>query len=237
VSSSVALQRLSDIAADQWGLITRRQIIDAGTPPTTLDRLTAPGSALARVASGVYHLAGAPIPDHLDLRAAWLQLAPDTPVWERTPDQGVVSHRSAAAVYGIGHLPVDTHEFTRPGRRQTRRPDVKIHLRSLDETEWIKLGGLPVTRPSRIAADLLREHEDPEAVAQIVAEAIRKALDYPGTFAEALAPHAGRLGFRRSDGLALLAWLLDLANAPEAEQWLGEARADRTVPRRPAGRR
>ncbi|HEY3631288.1 MAG TPA: type IV toxin-antitoxin system AbiEi family antitoxin domain-containing protein, partial [Jatrophihabitantaceae bacterium] len=87
MASSVALQRLSDVAADQWGLITRRQIADAGTPPTTLDRLTAPGSALARVAAGVYLLAGAPIPDHLDLRAAWLQLAPDTPVWERTPGQ------------------------------------------------------------------------------------------------------------------------------------------------------
>jgi hypothetical protein len=237
VASNVALQRLSDIAADQWGLITRRQIVDAGTPPTTLDRLTAPGSALARVAAGVYHLAGAPIPDHLDLRAAWLQLAPDIPVWERQPDRGVVSHRSAAAVCGIGHLPADTHEFTLPGRRQTRRSDVKIHIRSLDETEWIKLNGLPVTRPSRIAADLLREHEDPEAVALIVTEAIRKNLDYPGTFAETLAPHAGRLSFRRSDGLALLAWLLDLANAPEAERWLEEARADSAVPRRPAGTR
>jgi hypothetical protein len=225
VASSVALQRLSDVAADQWGLITRRQIVDAGTPPTTLDRLTAPGSALARVASGVYHLAGAPIPDHLDLRAAWLQLAPDTPVWERTPGQGVVSHRSAAAVYGVGHLPADTHEFTLPGRRQTRRPDVKIHIRSLDETEWIKLGGLPVTRPSRIAADLLREHEDPEAVGLIVAEAIRKNLDDPAAFVTVLAPQAARLGFRRDDGLALLTWLLDLAHVPEAGRWLNETRA------------
>jgi hypothetical protein len=235
VFSSVALQRLSDIAADQWGLITRRQIIDAGTPPTTLDRLTAPGSALARVASGVYHLAGAPIPDHLDLRAAWLQLAPDTPVWKRTPDQGVVSHRSAAAVYGIGHLPADTHEFTLPSRRQTRRPDVKIHIRSLDETEWIKLGGLSVTRPSRIAADLLREHEDPEAIALIVAEAIRNNLDDPAAFGTALAPHAVRLGFRRDDGLALLTWLFDLAHAPEAGRWLDEARAAAAIREHAAG--
>ena len=218
VSSSSRLQRVSDIAADQWGLITRRQISDAGTPPTTLDRITASRSALQRVASGVYHLVGAPIPDHIELRAAWLQLAPDTPVWERRPDQGVVSHRSAAAVYGIGHLPADTHEFTLPKRRQTRRPDVKIHIRSLTESEWIKRNGLPVTRPSRIAADLLREHEDPEAVALIIAEAIRTQIDDPATFVAALTPHAARLGFRRADGLALLTWLLDLANAPEAER-------------------
>jgi hypothetical protein len=235
VSSSSTLQRIRDIAADQWGLITRRQISDAGTPPTTLDRLTAPGSALQRVASGVYHLVGAPIPDHVDLRAAWLRLAPHTSVWERTPDQGVVSHRSAAAVYGIGHLPADNHEFTLPRRRQTRRPDIKLHIRSLAESEWIKRNGLPVTRPSRIAADLLREHEDPEAVALIIAEAIRSAFDYPGTFAEALAPHAAGLGFRRGDGLAVLTWLLNLAHAPETERWLDGARvSSAALPKRAA---
>ncbi len=235
MASSVSLQRLSDVAAEQWGLITRRQIADAGTPSTTLDRLTAPGSTLQRVASGVYHLAGAPIPDRLDLRAAWLQLAPDTPVWERQPDQGVVSHRSAAAAYGLGHLPADTHEFTLPKRRQTRRHDVKIHIRSLDETEWIKLGGLPVTRPSRIAADLFREHEDPEAIALIVAEAIRKNIDDPAAFVTTLAPHAVRLGFRRDDGLALLTWLFDLAHAPEAGRWLNEARAATAIREHAAG--
>lgn len=219
------MQRLSDIAAEQWGLITRRQIVDAGTPPTTLDRITAPGSVLERVASGVYHLVGAPIPDHADLRAAWLQLAPDTPVWERRADQGVVSHRSAAELYGIGNLPADAHEFTLPERRQTRRPDVKIHIRPLAESEWIKRHGLPITRPARIAADLLGEHEDPEAVAQIVAEAIRNSLDPPGPFAETLAPLAARLGLRRGDGLELLGWLLDLAEAPESARWLDEARA------------
>ena len=224
VSGSVSLQRISDLAAEQWGLITRRQISDAGTPPTTVDRLTAPGSALRRVASGVYHLVGAPIPDHVDLRAAWLQLAPRTPAWQRTPDQGVVSHRSAAAVYGIGHLAADDHEFTLPERRQTRRPDVKIHIRALTQQEWVGRNGLPVTRPSRIAADLLREHEDPEAIAQVIVESIRRNFDDPATFAQALAPFAGRFGLRRGDGLALLTWLLDLANAREADRWLDDAR-------------
>jgi hypothetical protein len=35
---------------------------------------------------------------------------------------GVVSHRSAAELYGLGHLTADQHEFTVPSRRQTRRP-------------------------------------------------------------------------------------------------------------------
>ncbi|MGH9302010.1 MAG: type IV toxin-antitoxin system AbiEi family antitoxin domain-containing protein, partial [Acidimicrobiales bacterium] len=158
------LSRIQELAQDQWGLVTRRQIEDAGIPPTTLDRLTAPEGSLERVATGAYRLSGTPIPDHLDLRAAWLQLAPGIPAWRRTAGDGVVSHRSAASVYGIGHLPADRHEFTVPKRRQTRRPDVRIHLRKLSEAEWTGLGGLPVTRPPRIASDLLWEHEDPEAV-------------------------------------------------------------------------
>lgn len=219
------LLRLRELVQDQWGLVTRRQIVDAGIGSTTIDRLTRPGAELERVAHGVYQLAGTPIPDHRDLRAAWLQLAPEVPAWNRTPDQGVVSHRSAAVVYGLGNLPADRHEFTAPRRRQTRREDVRIHMRPLSEVEWIRLGGLPVTRPSRIASDLLWDHEDPEVVAHIVAESIKGLYDYPGTFADSLAPHAGRFGLRKCDGLALLRWLVELVGDPEAERWITEARS------------
>ena len=222
-----------DIAQDQWGLITRRQAEDAGIGATTLERLTGPEGVMERVAYGVYQLAGAPTPDHRDLRAAWLQLAPEIPAWERTADQGVVSHRSAASMYGLGHLPADLHEFTVLRRRQTRRPDVRIHMRRIDDEKWVSLHGLPVTRPSRIASDLLWDQEDPEAVAQIVAEAIRGISDYPGTFADSLAPHAARFGLRRGDGIALLRWLLGLVGDPETDRWMHEARAhvDRTSDR------
>src|SRR4051812_34936540 len=94
------MNRLAGIAQDQWGLVTRRQAEHAGVSPATLQRL-ASDSLLERVAQGVYRLAGSPTPNHLELRAAWLQLAPDVPAWERTPREGVISHRSAAAVYGL----------------------------------------------------------------------------------------------------------------------------------------
>ena len=224
MARSTTISRLSQLAEDQWGLVTRQQAEQAGVPISTFDRLAVHGSILERVAHGVYHLAGAPLPDHLELRAAWLQLAPGTPAWERTPDQGVVSHRSAAALYGLGHLPADTHEFTLPTRRQTRRPDVRIHRRPLDSDECIQLRGLPATRPSRIAPDLLADHEDPEAVASVVTEAIRDVYDYPATFAETLAPQAARFGLRRGDGLAMLRWLLGLVGDPDAGDWIEEAR-------------
>ncbi|HYN35640.1 MAG TPA: type IV toxin-antitoxin system AbiEi family antitoxin domain-containing protein, partial [Actinomycetota bacterium] len=89
--STKTLNRLGEIAGEQWGLVTRRQAQRAGVPIKTLDRLVAEGSVLKRVAHGVYRLTTAPVPDHLDLRAAWLQLDPDVPAWERTPEDGVVS--------------------------------------------------------------------------------------------------------------------------------------------------
>lgn len=216
------IDRLASIAEDQWGLITRRQAEATGVSPATLQRLASSG-LLERVAHGVYRLPGAPVPDHLGLRAAWLQLAPDVPAWERTPDQGVVSHRSAAALYGLGHLPADQHEFTLPHRRQSRRSDVRLHQGPVGTS--IELRGLPVPRPSAIAADLLSEREDPAAVGHIVADAIRAAYDYPGTFANALAPHAAECGLRPGDGLGLLRWLLDLVGDPETGRWMEEARA------------
>ncbi|XVU28607.1 hypothetical protein ACQPZJ_16615 [Actinoplanes sp. CA-054009] len=105
------------------------------------------------MAHGVYRVRGGGEPDHMELRAAWLQLEPRVPAWEREPAAGVVSHRSAAALYGIGHLPADAHEFTLPRRKQTRRDDVKLHRGDVAHGRTTRLG-LPVTRPSRTAADL-----------------------------------------------------------------------------------
>jgi hypothetical protein len=129
-------------------------------------------------------------------------------------------------MYGLGHLPADQHEFTLPKRRQTRRPDVRFHVRPLTNAEWISLRGLPVTRPSRIASDLLRDHEDPDAVARLVTDAIRRIYDYPGTIADSLAHHAARFGLRKGDGLALLRWFLDMTGDPEISRWIDEAQAD-----------
>ena len=221
----MALSRIAEATQDQWGLITRRQAELANVPQTTMERLTAPGSVLDRVAHGVYRIAGAPEPEHLALRAAWLQLEPGVWAWERTPAQGVVSHRSAAALYGLGDLPADRHEFTLPSRKQTRRPDVRFHRRSLSAGEWVSLSGLPVTRPARIASDLLDDHEDPEGVAHIVADAIRGNYDSPDVFTDSLAARASRFGLRRGDGLGIMRWLLDLVGDPGTPRWLDEARA------------
>lgn len=216
--------KLAGLAEDQWGLLTRRQAEAAGVSPATLQRLSMQDGPLERMTHGVYRLAGAPLPEHASLRAAWLALSPDTLAWERRPEQGVVSHRSAAAMYGLGELPADRHEFIVAERRQTRRPDVRIHRGELRDGEWEILRGLPVTTPARTAADLLGDREDPGAVARVVADALLKKNEWAGNFPAELARCAGALGLRRGDGEAALGFLLNLVDAPQAARWLAEAK-------------
>ena len=112
---------LADLAEDQWGLVTTEQARAAGVAWSTISRLAA-RDVLQRVARGVYRMRGAAPVEHLELRASWLQLAPQLPAWQRGAEHGVVSHRSAAALYGLGHLPADRHEFIAPSRRQPDGP-------------------------------------------------------------------------------------------------------------------
>src|ERR1017187_10391370 len=103
--------------------------------------------------------------------------------------------------------------------------DGRLHHRDLDDGEWISRRGMLVTRPSRIAADLLTDHEGPEAVGHLVADAIRAVYDYPSNFADSLARSAAHFGLRRRDGIGLLRWLLDLVGDPDTQRWMDEAHA------------
>lgn len=219
------LTRIRDLAEGQWGLVTLQQARAAGVAWRSLARLVDAG-LLERVAHGVYRVRGAAEPDHLDLRAAWLQLDPARPAWRRLddPDVAVVSHASAASLYGVGDLRADVHEFTLPVRRQTRRPDVRIHRGRVLPERRILLNGLPTTRAAWVVGQLLADHVDPDAVAQIMREVLERVLDYPSDVANAVAPYAQRFGLERGDGPALLDELLRRAGASNREAIVAEAR-------------
>ena len=206
------LQRLSEVAEGQWGLITRRQAREVGVGNTSLARLTK-DRRLERVAHGVYRIRGAGEPDHLALRAAWLQLAPESPAWVRLddPDDAVVSHASAASLYRVGDLRADVHEFTLPRRRQTRRRDVRLHRGKVPPADRIVFSGLPVARAARMIADLLVDHVEPGVVGRIAAEVIDGGLESAVDVAERIAPYAAMFGLSRGDGQATLDHLLTLA--------------------------
>jgi Transcriptional regulator, AbiEi antitoxin len=218
------ISRLQDIAEGQLGLATLQQARATGLAWPSLARQVEAG-LLDRVAHGVYRLRGAPEPDHLALRAAWLQLDPGRPAWERLddPDVAVASHASAAARYGVGDLRADVHELTLPARRQTRRPDVRIHRGRIPDGRRVILGGLPVTRAAWIVGQLLDDRVDPDAVAQITSEVLDRVFDYPRVVADVLAPHATRFGLRLGDGVGLLDDFLLRAGNPDRERILAEA--------------
>jgi hypothetical protein len=219
------LSRIRDLAEGQWGLVTLQQARASGVAWRSLQRLVEAG-LLERVAHGVYRVRGAAEPDHLDLRAAWLQLDPARAAWQRLddPDVAVVSHASAASLFGVGDLRADVHEFTIPERRQTRRPDVRIHRGNVPQDRRILLGGLPTTRAGWMIGHLLADHVDADAVAEITREVLERVLDYPAVVAQAVGPHARRFGLERGDGIGLLDELLRRAGAGNREGLVAEAR-------------
>jgi hypothetical protein len=150
--------------------------------------------------------------------AAWVRV--------RLPDVAVVSHASAASLYGVGDLRADVHEFTLPVRRQTRRSDVRLHRGQVPDKQRLLLHGLLTTCAGRMIADLLNDHIEPASVAQITAEVVQRGFDYPSTIAECIAPSATRYGFRRGDGVALLDHLLRQANYSDRVEMVALARGD-----------
>lgn len=221
---ATSLQRLSGLAEGQWGLLTRRQAQRAGVGWSSLNLLHRDG-VLDRVAHGVYRVRAAGEPDHLALRAAWLQLDPEKPAWARLDDPEVarVSHSSAASMYGLGDLRADVHEFTVPVRRQTSRSDIRLHRGNIPEQHRIIVHGLPVTRAGWMIRDLLADHVDPIQIATIIAEVVDKILDYPSVVAATIAPYATRFGLSKGDGVGLLDHLLRLAHYADREEILALA--------------
>ena len=216
--------RLQDIAEGQWGLVTLQQARSAEVAWPSLARQVEAG-LLERVAHGVYRLHGAPEADHLALRAAWLQLDPGRQAWQRLddPEVAVVSHASAAAMYGVGDLRADVHEFTLPVRRQTRRPDVRIHRGRVPADRRMVIGGLPVTRAAWVVGQLLEDRVDPDAVAQITSEVLDRSLDFPRVVADVLSPYAARFGMPAGDGLGLMNEYLLRAGNPDRDRIVAEA--------------
>jgi hypothetical protein len=76
-----------------------------------------------------------------------------------------------------------------------------------------------------MVADLLADHHEPEAVAQIVREVLDQVYDYPRVVAEKLVPFATRFDLPSNDGIALLDLLLTMAGHPHRDKLLSEARS------------
>ncbi|HEX4223164.1 MAG TPA: type IV toxin-antitoxin system AbiEi family antitoxin domain-containing protein [Pseudonocardiaceae bacterium] len=199
---------LAGLAASQWGLFTAPQAQQRGATRAQLTRLTQAG-VVERLSHGVYLIRGAGSDEFTELRAAWLHLDPTRSAADRFDDGpagAVISHASAANLFGFGDLDADRHEFSLPVRKQTRRNDVILHRASLPPSDVMIHGGLPATTPERTVVDLLTDGRDGEHIAGVLGGAVRaRAIDVYA-LARRIGPFAARYGVPVGDG----DWLLDL---------------------------
>lgn len=209
------LARVSQLAAGQWGLLTAAQAEREQVPRYRLARLVDAG-LLERLEQGVYAVTAAEADERRRLRAAWLALDPGRTAEERLGDlaaSGVVSHTSAAGLYGLGDLLDDVPELTTTIRKQTRR-GVRLHRADLTATDVTLVDELPTTTVERTVADLLRDGHDVDHVATIVGEGVRRGMVDRDVLATHLDPLARRYG--RADGHDLAEHLLDLVGLSSA---------------------
>jgi len=205
-----AVESLSGFTAEQWGMVTTRQALSVGVDDVTMHRLRAAG-LLETVRHGVHSLTSSPASEARPEQAAWLSLRPEAAAWERPkidPDGGVISHRSAARLHGLGELPAIRVEMTVPRRRTMRDPGVWLRKAELTDSDVTTLDGLPTTTPIRTIRDLLDQHIDASHIATIIHQAVLTGQVQLDELPEHIAPYSRRYGVTPGDGAELLVQLL-----------------------------
>lgn len=207
----------SDLAAQQWGLVTAAQARDAGVAAFMLGRLVEQG-VLLRVRHGVYATSSTPFSSVLEVRAQWLALDPSVMAADRRNEGArgvVVSHETAAELHGIGDLPTGMITFTTARRRQTKQPDVRFHTASLAAAEISTIEGLPVTTVSRTVWDLARAGHEPGHLTDMIRDALTGNLVTKDELADTLQEVAELFGAAGTTAAAMRARLDELV--PEAD--------------------
>jgi predicted transcriptional regulator of viral defense system len=224
-----ALELLGEYTAEQWGMVTARQARLLGVDGVTVHRLKEAGF-LELVRRGVYAVTSAGASPVRDEQAVWLSLRPDVASWTRPkldPNGAVISHRSAARLYGLGEFVNDRVELTVPRRRTMRDSTVLIRYAKLTDAEVTVVNGLPVTTPLRTICDLLDQHIDASHIATVIRQAVEAGQVRLDELAERIGPYARRYGAKPFDGTALLEQLLgqigtsitELATRPSPVTW------------------
>lgn len=173
------------LARRQYGVLTRSDLLDLGFSPKAIRHRFATGR-LRPVARGVYTV-GWPLTDR---KQGWMAAV------LICGDRAVLSHASAAALWGIGpegEGPVDVSV-----RRQwgVVRPGIKARARPrLPERDVTERHGIPVTTPVRTMIDQATELTR-NRLERMVNEADKHDLIDPEALRKALDDHAGEPGVK-----------------------------------------
>lgn len=215
MESGEATELLGDLASQQWGLFTSAQARDLDIRTPDLLRLEKAG-VLERVRHGVYAITGTALTAVIELKAQWLAIRPDMMAADRLRDESlakeaVVSHSTAADLWGIGDLWPDGYHFTVQKRRRSRQPEVHFHRADLEDGAWeIHKGtGLPITTVARTIADLADAGHEVEHLTSLVSDAGNKNLVTRTELFEALYGKETALGLNTGDEDGLRTLLAD----------------------------
>lgn len=154
---------VAEVAARQHGVVSYRQLRQAGMSQPVISRRTRAGR-LHRLHRGVYAVGHTHLSFEGRCMAAALALG----------DNAFVSHRSAAALWGLLPSPAGFVELTATGTGgRERRGGIRVY-RSVTLTARLttRRQRIPLTRPARTLRDLRRTVPQP-----VFRAALRRALD------------------------------------------------------------
>jgi hypothetical protein len=131
------------ILRSQYGVISRRQALEAGLSERQIDYKLKHGQ-WRKWYSGIYADASSPLSLHSTLTALSL--------WCGT--HGAISHTSAAWLWEMRIPTFKTPTISVSNNRRRPSPDVNVHYCALPLRDVTNLGSIRLTTPSRVLVDL-----------------------------------------------------------------------------------
>ncbi|MGH2670262.1 MAG: type IV toxin-antitoxin system AbiEi family antitoxin domain-containing protein, partial [bacterium] len=156
--------RVASLAAAQYGAFSRRQAAELGATKNAIRHRIDVGRWEHAAPPHVFRLAGAPTTWRQVLMVACLAWGVGA----------VISHRTAAALWGLAGFAPGRVELTVPRRRERKAPGV-VHRNALSAPDVTILDGIPVTTPARTLIDVASAATR-EAMEEAVDDALRRGL-------------------------------------------------------------
>jgi predicted transcriptional regulator of viral defense system len=164
-----AYSAVFEVAADQHGYFTTEQVVDAGVRRMALVMMERRG-VVERVSRGVYRLCHFP--------PSFFSEFVEAVLWP-VGAEGVISHHSALALFGISDVNPDRIHITVPREHRMRRerpPRLVVHHADLASADRTHVEGIPVTTVERTLLDCHAVHVGNEILQQALEDARRKGL-------------------------------------------------------------
>jgi very-short-patch-repair endonuclease len=154
---------LEHLAASQYGVVSREQVLEAGLSRHVIQGKLKRGSWV-RVLPSVYRVAGVSV--------SWMQKVVAAFLWANS---GVVSHSTAGCLLNLEVATCERVHLWIPRYRNCPAPWVSLHIGSIPSKETALSGPVRITRPARTLVDMGSELGEEELEAA-VEDALRRRL-------------------------------------------------------------